>query len=134
MTLNSSKRHRGFTLLEMMITVAIIGILAAIAIPGYQRYVEDARESDAKGVLMALANAMERHHTQNYTYVGAADGAGAPAIFPTEAPLEGNEKFYDLTIDELTVDTYRLNATPKGAQAGAPTLRLRSTGERINWD
>ena len=131
------KRQAGITLIELMIVVAIIGIIAAIALPNYSRYVERARAGDAQGALMSLAGAMERYHTANSTYVGASVGASAGDIFPAEAPLDGNAKYYDLVIvndgGELTATSYRLEARPKNGQGG-PTIVLLSTGERINWD
>ncbi|MFI3186333.1 MAG: prepilin-type N-terminal cleavage/methylation domain-containing protein, partial [Methylococcaceae bacterium] len=53
----------GFTLIELMVTVAIVGILAAIAYPSYQDSVRKSRRADASGALLGLANAMERHFT-----------------------------------------------------------------------
>jgi len=128
---------RGFTLIELMIVVAIVGILAAIAYPSYQSSVEKSRRSDAQAALTAFSAAMERYYTDNgNSYLGAAASnadTGAPAIFPTEAPLEGSTKFYNLTIESAARTTYELRATPKGAQAGDGVLRLFSNGVR-EWN
>lgn len=129
-------KHRGFTLIELMIVVAIIAILAGIAWPSYLNHVKSARRADAQGALMGLAQAMEKHFTENGTYGGAASGGadnGSPAIFATEAPLDGGTKFYNLTIDDADGDSYTLLATPKNGQAGDGIIRLKSTGERA-WD
>lgn len=122
----------GFTLIELMIVVAIIAIIAMVALPSYQGYVERTRAGDAQSALMSLANAMERYHTQNGTYVGAAVGAGG--IFPAEAPLDGGKKFYDLEIvaATLTATVYELKAKPKNGQGGGE-IGLDSTGLRTNW-
>lgn len=129
-------KSRGFTLIEIMIVVAIIGILAMVAYPSYQDYVQKSRRSEAQGALMGLANAMERHFTTNNTYAGAADGGndtGSPANYPDESPLDGSVKYYDLSITAADADDYTVRATPKNAQAGNGMLELTSTGIR-RWD
>ncbi|SFN45233.1 type IV pilin protein [Marinobacter pelagius] len=134
--MNPGKEQRGFTLIELMIVVAIIGIIAAIAYPSYTDYVEKTRRSDAQGALMGLAAAMERHYATNNSYEDAASGGadtGSPAIYADEAPLDGNTKYYDLTIQAADATSFTLRATPKGAQAGDGMLELDSTGAR-RWD
>ncbi|MDZ7803060.1 type IV pilin protein [Thiohalophilus sp.] len=130
------KKESGFTLIELMIVTAILGILAGIAYPSYQGYLEKTRRADAKGALVSFANAMERHYTENYTYEGAATGGndtGTPAIFPTEAPLDGDSKSYDLTIQSADATTFVLRADPKNSQSSDGFLEITSTGQR-RWD
>lgn len=127
----NNRKQSGVTLIELMIVVAIIGIIAAFALPTYNNYVENARAADAKSALMSLANAMERYHTEKMTYVAAAVGAGG--IFPNEAPLDGSAKFYDLVIQSQTATAFRLEAQPKNGQGGG-TIALLSNGQRVNWD
>lgn len=132
------QQQRGFTLIEVMIVVAIIALLAGIAWPSYQNQVRSSNRADAQGALMGLAQAMERHYTENGTYEEAAAGGGdtgSPAIFPSEAPLDGSRKYYDLEITDATETGYELTASPKstGVQAGDGDLTLSSTGERL-WD
>ncbi|MGC8732116.1 MAG: type IV pilin protein [Halothiobacillaceae bacterium] len=65
------KSSKGFTLIELMIAVAIVGILAAIAYPSYQQYVLKTRRAAAQGCLQELAQWMERYYTSNMTYANA---------------------------------------------------------------
>lgn len=140
--LENNAKQNGFTLMELMIAVAIIGILAAIAIPSYMGYVENARATDAQGALTSFASAMERHYTQNGSYLGADGGTTAitgaltaPTIYPTQAPLDSSAKFYNLRIFNLTANSYELRAVPIAgtAQANHGFIQLLSTGQR-GWD
>lgn len=129
-------RTRGFTLLEVIVAVAIVAILAAIAYPSYQSSVRKSRRSDAEGALVGLSNAMERQFTVNSTYAGnAAGGAdtGAPTIYPPQSPIDGSTKYYGLTINAATASSYTLRATPIGGQVGDGYLELDNTGAR-RWD
>ncbi len=67
-------KGKGFTIIEVLIVVAILGILAAIAIPQVTKYITNARRADGKTALLAAAQAMERYYTNNYTYVGPTIG------------------------------------------------------------
>lgn len=128
------KKQMGFTLIELMIVVAIIAVIAGIALPSYQEHVKTSRRADAQGALLGLAQAMEQHFTENGTYAGAADGNDVPLIFATEAPLDGGTKFYNLRADVANDGiSYELQAQAKGAQAGDGNLLLRSTGAK-GWD
>lgn len=129
-------RQSGFSLIELMIALAILGILASIAWPSYREHVRTTHRSQAQSALMGMAQAMERHFTKNSTYAGAAVGgadAGSPEIFPAEAPLDATSKTYDLVIVEADSDSYVLEARPKNGQAGDGNLQLRSSGEK-GWD
>jgi len=128
-------QQNGFTLIELMVTVAIVGILAGIAYPSYQDSVMKSRRADAKGALLGLANAMERHFTARNTYLGAGtiDGdTGSPTIFSATSPVDGGTPYYNLTINAATASTYTLHAAPTGAQANdkCGTLSLTQTGVR----
>jgi type IV pilus assembly protein PilE len=136
---NLLKAQHGFTLIELLVTVVIITALAALALPSYLGSVDKSRRSDAQGALTSFANAMERHFTTNSTYTGAAGTQGSPTdtgtpwIFDTEAPLDGDTKYYDLTIESASDSAYTLRATPKGAQTDDGKLEITSTGIH-RWD
>lgn len=116
------KSQLGFTLMELMIAVAIVGIIAAIAFPSYTEHVQRTRRSDGQAALLNLAARMEHYYTQNNTYVGAT----TPAVVGVSA--NSPEAFYTLSISNLSATSFTLTATPAvgGPQAtdacGALTL------------
>lgn len=113
------KKAAGFTLIELMVAVAIVGILASIAYPSYMDSVRKSRRADAKAALSNAAQALERHYTEKNTYLNATLGDGAGAIFPDHAPTdrEHGSAYYLLSIANQGVSTYSLKATPTGAMA-----------------
>jgi type IV pilus assembly protein PilE len=99
-------KNNGFTLIELMITVAIVGILAAIAYPNYTQYVERSRRTDAKAVLLEASQFMERKFTENRSYASVSTGLA-------QAPREG-EAWYNLTVSVPSGGgSYVLTAAPK---------------------
>ncbi len=108
MTIRSYSRSSGFTLIELMITIAVIAILAAIAYPTYDESVRRGRRADAQAVVLMSAQYMERFFTTNATYVGAA----LPTSLTTSPEGTGSaSKFYDIVVSNLSATTYTLTAT-----------------------
>jgi type IV pilus assembly protein PilE len=110
----------GFTLIELMIVVAVIGILAALAYPSYQCYVERSQRGSAVGVLLEGSQFMERFFTTNNGY--AVDVNGAAVVLPssfTVSPRDGAAK-YNITLSNVTTTSFRLNAAPVVASACTP--------------
>ena len=106
----------GFTLIEMMITVVIVGVLAAIALPSYQNYVRSAHRSDAKAALLENAQFLEKNFTEVNKY--NKDAAGDDVVLPvTKTPREdAGAGMYSLALEvnSTTASTFKLVATPVG--------------------
>lgn len=125
------KRQQGFTLLELMIAVAILGIISAIAYPSYLEYVRDTRRANATLALTDLASSLERFYTTNNTYMGFAS-AGVPLFGATQSPLGEPVAEYNLRVTAAAVDSYTIQAQRTGVQAGddCGTFQLTQTGAR----
>lgn len=122
----------GFTLIELMIAVAVLAIIVGIAYPSYLEQIRKTRRSDAKIALLNLAQTMERNYTEANRY--DQDSAGNTFTLPyTEAPKDEATKYYDLTLQSVSSSAFTLQATPKGAQAGdtkCTSFTLTHTGAK----
>ena len=118
-TNNGSSRQAGFSLIELMVVVAIIAILAAIAIPGYQDYIVRSRLTEATSLLAAKRVQVEQFYDNNRTYVNA----------PGCADDATSSKSFTFSCANVAANTYRLEATGKSTMSGF-TLRIDQDNNR----
>ena len=113
----SLRAARGFTLVELMIAIAVIGILAAVAYPSYVNQLRQSRRTDAKIALLDLAARQERFFSVNNVYASTPAQLGyAAAAFPVDV-LSGSSAYYRLgTLVGAGATSFIATATPVGAQ------------------
>lgn len=132
--MNFKNKGRGFTLLELMIVVAIIAILAAIAVPSYSRYVTKSRASSAAGDVYALSLAMENMFQRQLTYPATVDITDAAITTYTRniwGPTEGDFFSYSLSVDSNN-QNYQITATGKAGTSLNGCVMALSTAPDVD--
>jgi len=137
-------RAKGFTLIELMITLLVLGVLAAIAVPSYRGYIMRANRAEAKAALLALATAQEKFYLQCNTYISTLDPLSANTCPPAPPATGGSLRYpstsergyYTLTITAADANGWTAEAVPTASTS--PQLkdtkclyyRLNSQGVR----
>jgi len=119
---SGARRAGGFTLIELMVTVAIVGILAAIAYPSYRESIAKGRRAKLTTQMLAAQQFMERWYSENYDYSRNTAGTLVTAAtqFPArfeKVPPEGGQ-YYSLTLTATAQNSYTMTAAPMGAMSG----------------
>ena len=133
------RRNRGFTLIELMITVVIVGVLASIAYPSYEGYMKRNRRAEAQQLLAGIANRESQYllDSRMYTNVIGATGLNANTerwtCTPSGAPTSCTNGSYTVTVNAVNTDTpptFTATATAIGKQVSDGDLTINHAGAK----
>jgi type IV pilus assembly protein PilE len=103
----------GFTLIELMIVLVILGVLVTIALPGYQDYVRKSRRAEAIALMLDLQLTQEKYRANNISYASSLSAMGVTASYVTN---QVSATYYTINTTSATNNTYTITATAAGKQ------------------
>ena len=120
------RNSRGVSLIEVVIAIAVLGILLGVGLPSYRAQLAKARRADGRAALVAVAQRMDRFYAERGTYVGAT--LGSSGLYPSKS----EQGFYTLAISAQSATAYALTAAPTGSQTGdaCGTLGYNEQGQQ----
>jgi len=124
-------RHAGFSLVELLVVLVIMGVLSAVALPAYTRYVQRGHRTEAMAALLESQHFMERYYSANGQYLSPANAVPSLPQRLQGIPSQGTVR-YQLSVSEATLNSYVLQAVPKGSMTGdvCGSLTINQAGLR----
>jgi type IV pilus assembly protein PilE len=121
------RKHSGFSLIELMITVAVVAILASIALPAYQEQVAKSKRAEGKSALLRAAQSLERYYTSNTTYAAPALSDAGINSYSGDV---GADSAYTIAfgLPAASATGFTLTATPTFTDANCGVLSITNTG------
>lgn len=123
------KRHCGFTLIELMITVAIVGILASIAYPSFAEYIRKGKRDDGRALIAAAEVAQEKFRLSNSAYASAT--TSLLGACPSSGTCTSQGGHFTLAVSSTSATGYTLTATPTYTDTTCTSLTVVHSGSTI---
>ena len=125
----------GFTLTELLVTIAIVAILATVGYPSYRAQIVQTRRAEMQSELLSLAQFFERRHAETGCYNAGPDADCTTTADAAAPDFRDTFEYYGVALEEgsLSADSFTLVATPTGSQAGDGALYIDNAQRRF-WD